>query len=399
LVVFVLVSACGDASPDGGSLVTVDTLPNGAVRTISSAPTEAGQWSLERLLDIQPPEGDSAELGDPQDLALGADGTVLVSESGSDAHVKVFDASGRFVRRIGRAGEGPGEFRVAFLAVRGDTLLVQDPQVARASTFRISDGQYIGSRPTTCCYWSPLGVDGAGRAILPANHSPSDTSRGPAEAYVRAPFAGTSADTVFVWERRRDRDASVWRIGQEGQYLMAMPVPYAPQDVQQADPRGGFVTTWTGEYLLRASTDGSDTTALFGRPFTPEPVSASDKQRLVDDRLAGMRGNGFDLPVSEAMLKAGMDAGKIPDRRPAFEYFRVGADGSTWTYRVISDTTMVQFDLFGPDRVWRDEVRLPRTEWAAQPFAPTAWGTDRVAVAMEDADGRPLIRVFAIRKR
>ena len=169
-------TACGDAASPNAARVTIDTLPGGAVRTMSNAPSEAGQWSLERLLDIQPPEGDSAELGDPQDLALGADGTLLVSEGGGDAHVKVFDASGRFLRRIGRAGEGPGEFRVAFLAVRGDTLLVQDPQVARASTFRISDGQFIGSRPTTCCYWSPLGVDGAGRAVLPANHSPSATS-------------------------------------------------------------------------------------------------------------------------------------------------------------------------------------------------------------------------------
>ena len=398
-LVALAVTACGDASSPNAAPVTVDTLPNGAVRTISSAPTEAGRWSLERLLDIQPLEGDSAELGDPQDVALADDGTILVSEGGSDAHVKVFDASGRFLRRIGRAGEGPGEFRVAFLAVRGDTLLVQDPQVARASTFRISDGQFIGSRPTTCCYWSPLGVDGAGRAVLPANHSPSDTSRGPAEAYVRAPFGGAAADTVFVWQRRTDRDASVWRIGEEGRYLMAIPVPYAPQDVQQADPQGGFVTSWTGEYLLRVSSNGSDTTALFGRPFTPERVDAAEKQRLRESRLASMREPGVEFPVSEAVIAASMDEGKIPDVRPAFEYFRMGADGSTWVYRITSDTTEQRFDLFGPDRVWRDEIRLPRTEWSAPMFAPTAWGADRVAVAIEDEEGRPLIRVFAIRRR
>lgn len=393
------VTACGDTGTREAARVTIDTLPGGVVRTITRTPTEAGRWTLERLVDIQPPEGDSAELGEPQDLALADDGTLLVSEGGGDAHVKVFDATGRFVRRIGRAGEGPGEFRVGFLAVRGDTLLVQDPQVARASTFRISDGTYLGSRPTTCCYWSPLGVDGAGRAILPANHSPSDTSRGPSSAFVRAAFGATTADTVFVWERRRDREAAMWRIGEAGQNLMVLPVPYAPQEVQQADPRGGFLTAFTGEYLLRASSDGGDTTALFGRPFTPERVDGAEKRRLVADRLADMRGMGPELPVSEATLQAGMDAGKIPDQRPAFEYFRVGADGSTWIYRTTSDTMERRFDLFGPDRVWRDEIRLTRAEWPAPMFSPTAWGADRVAVAIEDEDGRPLIRVFGIRRR
>jgi hypothetical protein len=395
-----VLAACGGGdNASSRALVTVDTLPGGVVRTMTSAPTEAGRWRLERLFDIQPPDGSDAELGDPQDLALAADGTLLVSEGGGDAHVKVFDATGRFVRRIGRAGEGPGEFRVAFLAVRGDTLLVQDPQVARASTFRISDGQFLSSRPTTCCYWSPLGVDGAGRAVLPANHSPTDTTRGPAEAYVRASFGANKADTVFVWQRRRDRAAAVWRIGEEGRYLMAIPVPYAPKEVQQADPLGGFVTAWTGEYLFRVSTDGSDTVALFGRPFTLEQVDRSEKDRLVETKLAALRGMGRDLPVPQATIEAGIDGSKIPDLRPPFEVFRTGADGSLWVYRIGADTTEQRFDLFGPDRVWRDEIRLPREAWPSPLFAPTAWGTDRVALAFEDEDGRPGIRVFAIRRR
>jgi hypothetical protein len=180
---------------------------------------------------------------------------------------------------------------------------------------------------------------------------------------------------------------------------MAMPVPYAPRDVQQVDPLGGFVTAWTADYLLRASSDGRDSTALFGRPFTPDRVDRAEKQRLVDDRLAALRADGRDLPVSAATIAASMDAGKIPDVRPPFEYFRVAADGATWVYRTGTDTTERRFDLFGPDRVWRDEVRVRRRDWPSPVFAPTAWGADRVALAFEDEDGRPAIRVFAIRRR
>jgi hypothetical protein len=388
-------AACGDGGGATASLVVVDTLPNGAVRTISSAPTEAGQWRLTLLHTVQPAEGDSGELQQPQDLALTADGTLLVSESG-DAHVKVFDATGRYRRRIGRNGEGPGEFRVAFLAARGDTVLVQDPQVARASTFRISDGAFLGSRPTTCCYWQSLGTDGAGRAILPANHSPDDSATRSATAWVRIGFGGTGADTVFVWQGRRRSSEEYWEIGDGKTLQMRMPVPYAPREVETTDARGGWVTAWTGEYLLRATSTGDDTIALFGRPFTPPPVSAREKSRLVELRVADMSDDGR---VPDAMLRAGMAADKIPDRRPAFESLVSDAAGRTWVPRLLDDSaSVVEFDLFGADRRWLDVVRLPKSAWAEGAFAPTAWGEDRVAVAVEDADGRPAVRVYGIER-
>jgi hypothetical protein len=49
----------------------------------------------------------------------------------------VFAANGRFVRQLGRTGEGPGEFRRAsFVApLPGDSLLVLDTQLQRANVF------------------------------------------------------------------------------------------------------------------------------------------------------------------------------------------------------------------------------------------------------------------------
>lgn len=391
-----VLAACGDGEQrTGAASVVVDTLPGGVVRTISSAPTEAGQWRLDRLHTIQPAEGEAGELMQPQDLALTEDGTLLVSES-NDAHVKVFDATGRYLRRIGRNGDGPGEFRVAFLAARGDTLLVQDPQTARASTFRISDGTFLGARPTTCCYWQSLGVDGAGRAILPANHSPGDSASRSATAWVRLGFGGTDADTVFVWQGRQRSTEPYWQVGDGKTLQMRMPVPYAPREAETVDQRGGWVTAWTGDYLLRATRTGNDTVALFGRPFTAPPVSAAEKTRLVETRVAAMSDGGR---VPEAMLRAGMTPDKIPDRRPAFESLMGDATGRIWVPRLLDDSaSVVEFDLFGADRRWLDVVRIPKSEWTDGAFAPVAWGADRVAVAFEDEDGRPGVRVFAIRK-
>jgi hypothetical protein len=392
----IAVAACGGGDSTAAPRVVVDTLPGGVVRTMSSAPVDSGRWSLELLHEIQPAEGEPGELLQPNDITMTAEGVVLVAEEG-DAHVKVFDANGAFLRRIGQRGSGPGEFRVAWIAARGDTLLVQDPMAARASSFLISDGTYLLSRATSCCYWAPLGIDGEGRAVMPANHSPADTTRA-AEAFIRTAFGSALADTVFVWHRGTPRGAEHrWEVRNGENVQMSMSVPLKPMDMQVANPRGGFVTAWNGEYLLRESRDGSDTTAVFGRVFTPTSVSSADKQAIVDAMIVSMTADPDGPP--EATLRAAFDPAKIPSVRPPFERFSLDLTGRVWARRSLADTTAVEFDLFGPEREWLDVVRVPTRLWPKEQFTSEAWGTDRVAVPAEDEDGRPVVRVFRIARR
>jgi hypothetical protein len=53
------------------------------------------------------------------------------------AEVRVFDPSGRFLHRVGRGGDGPGEFRspVGLAVLAGDTILVWDRGAQRLSWF------------------------------------------------------------------------------------------------------------------------------------------------------------------------------------------------------------------------------------------------------------------------
>jgi hypothetical protein len=63
------------------------------------------------------------------------------------AEVRLFDGSGRFLGRVGAAGDGPGEFRspAGLLVPGGDTILVWDRAAARLSWFSI-DGSLIRDR-------------------------------------------------------------------------------------------------------------------------------------------------------------------------------------------------------------------------------------------------------------
>lgn len=57
------------------------------------------------------PQGDL--INRPFEIRLAADGTVYVLDWG-DVCIRVFDANGKFLRQVGRKGQGPGEFDTPF---------------------------------------------------------------------------------------------------------------------------------------------------------------------------------------------------------------------------------------------------------------------------------------------
>ncbi|MES2305270.1 MAG: hypothetical protein V4558_07170 [Gemmatimonadota bacterium] len=68
-----------------------------------------------------------------------SDGRVLVS-NGKPHELRVYNAQGKFLSRIGRSGGGPGEFqgRIDILSVRGDTVVLFDQGSMRWSEFLVS---------------------------------------------------------------------------------------------------------------------------------------------------------------------------------------------------------------------------------------------------------------------
>ncbi|HSN85950.1 MAG TPA: 6-bladed beta-propeller, partial [Thermoanaerobaculia bacterium] len=146
----------------------IDTLPGGAVRTMSPAATSwegTEGWQVELAQEITGTEGTPSELLDPQGLAVDDWGRIFVVDD-KPRVIKVYGSDGEFVRTIGREGAGPGEFRQAFLALYQGFLVVHDPQVARTSVFDTA-GTFLRSWPSACCFWSDIQVDQSGRIHVP----------------------------------------------------------------------------------------------------------------------------------------------------------------------------------------------------------------------------------------
>lgn len=391
----ILPAACGTADARE-SLVRVDSLPGGIPVVTTAAPIDSGRWALVHERDVQPATGEAGELLDPQDLALTDDGSLLVVES-SPAIINLYGPDGRFLKSLSREGDGPGEFRTGFIAQRGDTLVVQDPRNARATTLLISDGSVVATRPTTCCYWAPLGMDEHGNTVaraMPANDTVGDLG----QSFVRFAAASTVVESLVVHEQKPAGETPMWQIGDGERMMMMTTVPMQPQSTYGLHPSGDFVTGWAGEYRLRFSRDGRDTTRIFTRPWTPEPVTAAEKERIVEQRIAQMlEGGGFSL--TEEQLRKSFDITRIPDQRPAYETAWSDREGRIWVRLSKADTTAVHLDLFDAEGRWLDQLTLPEPAWVERTYRPMAFSRTHLALAVEDEEGLPIVRIYRIVRR
>jgi hypothetical protein len=119
-------------------ILLVCFLPAGCGDGPSGAGRDPGPevWSLgpEPLLTIGRMDGDPAYvLSDVRDVGLFPDGRIVVADGGTQT-LRLFDVDGAFLRRMGGAGQGPGEF--AYLSGVGiaapDTILAYDSRGLRS---------------------------------------------------------------------------------------------------------------------------------------------------------------------------------------------------------------------------------------------------------------------------
>ena len=93
--------------------------------------------------------GGPGELnGNIRNVVIDRQGHVFVSVFALNELVAQYDRQGTFVRRVGRIGAGPGEYRHPWpIGVSGDSLLILDPGNSRLTFHSIASNQSLASAP------------------------------------------------------------------------------------------------------------------------------------------------------------------------------------------------------------------------------------------------------------
>lgn len=109
--------------------------------------SQSAPASAQRVLSI-PLEAESAPLvGRLHHAAFSHDGGVVIADD-VELKLHVFSPTGRYVRSVGRAGGGPGEFRSLLWVGRcgSETMMAFDGMQSRLSYFTASDGRFARQR-------------------------------------------------------------------------------------------------------------------------------------------------------------------------------------------------------------------------------------------------------------
>lgn len=377
------VAACGtpDTTHHAGPRATTDTLPDGSVRVLNAAPSEPGRW---RLVEQRRLPDAAQHLGMVRDLALHPDGTVFVADL-DPVLIHRFAPDGSHDGTIGRAGSGPGEFADAFLALAGDTLLVQDRRASRVTRFH-RDGTLIGTSASACCATEGVGLDRGGHLLVPVPTGAPGSRR-----WLRV----ATGDTLRISDPRM-ASPTVWQVtlpegGGFGKY-----VPMVPTIRVAFDPVGTILTAWSGEYVLQAH-GRTQEPARFGRRLADRPRLTEAERTRIARELAESDARLEELPVE--ILRESYDPALIPAEPELFDWIWVDPAGRTWVQRVLPGADSVHLDLFDSRGILLDELRLPRDAWPTHPHArPVAWTANHVAVAVEGRLG-PEIIIYRVARR
>lgn len=354
--------------------IAVDTL-NGVVRVVNLASSPAVSMRAATLsespLRIGRVEGDAPDVfGEIAAIAVGPGGEVYVADRAA-LEVRVFSATGEFLRTFGRQGEGPGEFEAIDGLVANDdgAVFVRDPRLGRVTrfgpdgevegSFRLERSFLIFSDGTT--FWT----DSAGRVYDRISLALGVDE--PERTAVVVYSDETATDTVVAVSHRPARTFA----RQGDRVVLGIGVPFSPQPLIAVSAHGEIAAGLGDEYRVAVTDHRGDMLRLFAREIEPDPVDEAEKS----EALRRLRAR-----VEEMAPGSRLDDVGFPDEKPTIVRLHADPTGGWWVgrYRAEADPDdptapfPTEYDVFDASGRMIGSVTLP-------PMIPFQIGPDFVA--------------------
>lgn len=346
-------------------------------------------------------DSDGVLLYDVQGAVTLSSGTVVVANGGS-YQLRYYGSDGRFVRAVGRKGDGPGEFRFPHYLARllGDSILVYDRGHQRVSVFD-SAGRFAKSWstivPNAPLYQDAAGVTTNGDLVLRAFVGANPESAGPyltpqvIGVFRRAESQYARIDTIngsemAQVERAGRRVPAIRPFGRKsdvvaaGDFIFALDAE-AGGEIRVYAVDGGLVR------LIRVEQEPT--------PVTEERRAAwvksfFDAISFADERLAEMWHYGFDHVSAPATI-------------PVFRSLAPALDGGVCAERYgLLESTPPEYWCYSPDGTPTRVIRLPngmkRSGFPHQDYQVRV-EHDRTLVLLKDSLDVEHVRAYMLQRR
>jgi len=394
-------AACGtDSSAGAGSagLATEfdsTTNPDTVIARTAGAVPEALVRRTVADMRIAPAADDTSLFGETSEFDAAPNGRLFVYDRSAEA-IFLFDSTGALLRRIGRAGSGPGEFNgnSGMVALPDGRLAQWDPGNGRLSFFS-SDGVYDSSWVVSSGFYTTDGVyadaDGSIFLRLPVTERRDGDILG-RFGLVRLGEDGAWVDSIVPPDLPVN---SITYIAEMEGGMSAMGPRHSPRLSWDWHPNGYFVSASGDRYVIESSRP--ERALRIVRDAEDVPVSAEerayDEERVTWQMRTNDPGWTFRGPA-------------IPDTKPPIADVRATRDGRIWAQvptpseRIPADERMPQrpngppppqfrdrpaYEVFAEDGRFLGRVALPLNAILIEADGNTVWTLER------DADGLPAI--------
>lgn len=361
--------------------------------TIVTTPGEVARapmpWSVtpEQDLEIGHEGAPEYEFDQIQGLRQLDDGGILAVDAGS-AELRFYDPEGQFVAKLGRRGNGPGEFQQPVLVPGrdSDAILIFDARLNRFTFVSVDNQEIEVMSPPIRVTGTPLGFVG-GRSLMrsaPLSVGGADGAQPPSRALftLTDPVTGES-DTVAAFD---------------GPQLFRAQIP--------GESLG--LTTGVLFKIFPSGAAGANGPVIHGAnaPEIMVADSAARPRRIL--RIAEPARHVTEEIVAEVAARQGRNAGDasvtalwhhiydqmpLPEALPAFHRLLVDDQGWVWAevYRPERDPLLGPLDLsvealwmvFDQDGAARGSLEMPRDLYVHQIGRDFVLGVGRDALGVE----------------
>jgi hypothetical protein len=343
---------------DGVKVVSNGKLPN-------PPPGQAARIKLTEELSVGQGEDPDQSFAEVSAFVVDDGGDILALDF-KDRKVKVYDRTGKFLRLIGKPGQGPGELGLpAGIQLTPDQNLLIEDASNRALSFFKTSGEFVKSISVA----DKLGLV---NVILD-----------PQGGYV-AREMGMAGEKVFFEIKKYDQNLKpVFSIDKMD---FAVPVPGSGRklkimeliSVYQVDARGNIFYGRNSEYLIKVlGPDGKHIRSI-KKEYDPVKVTQED----IDEMLNRMSGLQTGVNFKEMF--------EFPSHFPPFQYFMLDEKGRmyvrTWKKGPVKGE--FEYDVFDPEGrfisqfITKADLRL--------------WKGDKAYGIEETDDGFRVIKRYAV---
>ncbi|MGD2154971.1 MAG: hypothetical protein PVG79_17025 [Gemmatimonadales bacterium] len=373
---------------------TVERTDSAAITIVESA---APAWGPDETWRVSGPITSIGTVDGPPESQLywvmGAvrleDGRIAVANHGS-SEIRLYGSDGRWIRSMGRRGDGPGEFR----SIRGmqllppDTLLLSDDRGPRVTSFT-ADGAVVESRR----------LASRNNPFKPPDHrlpngcwldlersSEIEGYQRRRNTYITWSEGDSATDTVLAHE---GQEYLIYTRHRGDQYIGrgAVVVPFGGQDLTAVGPGRVALSDGQAYDIAVAEIDGREFRVR--RAIERRPVTQAAVTRFVDEYVAR-------YPLErQRQVRDRFDDVTPPSLMPTHSALAFDPSANLWVenYRVPWDTDSPRtWSVFDPDGRWLGDVEIP------QGLRVHEIGEDYIAGVERDDMGVEYVRLYAVVK-